>query len=249
MFNIVLSTILTLYFSGLLYAWKLPSKEFLNNFAKAHDVNSITIYLPISFVSCGIIKRYVNPNNDIPFQVLIMPQYKNWDKLSFRNQDLHVFVPYEDYLEETVSDFMNIFNNRSRSRVEQWFLDISNIESPHNILKNLKADIDDDFYLYESGTSTLISISEAYKPQDNLPLKVLNYGSWDDNRRSLNIRNLEKWKRRRDLSGVHFGVNAMTAKPYITEMRPKVNKTEEFEIFGYFAEIFFTLQVKFTARK
>ena len=239
------------YFPCFLHGWKLPSKEFLENFAQENGAKSVIIYLPITKLSQNIIQTYSKNDFDakIPSNLIFLPQYKYVERLSFRDQDLHVFVPNDQNHKESIADFIRIFNARTRSRRELWLLDITHIENIKNNLTNLKADIDDDLYLYnytqiQDGNYEIIKLFEAYKLHDDLPLKIISYGSWDANIKLLNIIKLEKWARRRDLSGVTFKCNTMPSVPYITQMIPKLGNQEEYDIDGFFAEVFFALQVR-----
>ena len=232
-----------------LYGWNLPSNSFLQSFAKSHDAKAIIIYMSQS--NSVPIKLYFNDKSKykIPVTFLMSAQYQNLEKLVFKNQDLHVFIPDENGVKRSLETLTSIYNNRSRSREEQWLLDITELENLNLDLSDMNADVDDDLYLYLNGSrsgftnSQNFTIYEAYRLQDNLPLKIVEYGQWNESSKYLDYDDTEKWVRRRDLTGVQFKCNTMPSMPYITKMTPKSNDSEEFDIEGMFAEVFFALQV------
>ena len=111
------------------------------------------------------------------------------------NQDLHVFVPHSI----TANIFVELYSKRNKYDKEYWLFDISNWTS--SVLKefeNLKLDLDDDMYLYQSRSEDIIDIWEMYEIHPSMPRKLLYYGNYTL-QDGLNINSLSKWIRRKDL--------------------------------------------------
>ena len=67
------------------------------------------------------------------------------------NDDLHVFIPDESDLVQSLNLFVHLYSLRKQWNHEYWLLDVSNFTSINdfkNYMKNLKLDLDDNLFLY-----------------------------------------------------------------------------------------------------
>ena len=119
-------------------------------------------------------------------------------------KDLHVFVPDDRNLNESLDHFIDLYSVRTRRNREFWLLDISNLgsakEVSENQLKNFPSlDLNDDLYLFEFHDKDL-KIWELYKIQESLPPVLQTYGMWNgESREGIQIIDKNKWARRKDL--------------------------------------------------
>ena len=76
------------------------------------------------------------------------------------DEDLQVFIPNTEKIEESIKEFVEMFSLRTRKSNEYWLVDIgywtSNVEDRTGFyerikhdLKNLQLDLDDDLYFFE----------------------------------------------------------------------------------------------------
>ena len=228
----------------------LPNIEFIQEFAMRHDLDYIYVHIPFPLIPLQVIEEYCKNNRkyEISMKCLTSNHFVNINEIVFQNKDLNVFVHNVNDLLRSFETFKRIFNNRKRSRKDYWILDISYFNEPTKLLKDLYLDFDDDLYLFENKSiieksDQEVTIFETYKPQDGLPSKFQYYATWSDKEKNLNILNANKWVRRKDLAGVRFKCNAMPGPPYIQKMIPRSNKNGEYQVEGFFSDVFVTLQV------
>ena len=91
---------------------------------------------------------------------------------------------------------------RTRRDKEFWFIDISafqKIANASSMLDTLSLDIDDDMFLFMFIENDSARIWEMYKLAPEKDLIIKDFGSWT-REIGLKLTNLEKWKRRGDLS-------------------------------------------------
>jgi hypothetical protein len=78
-------------------------------------------------------------------------------------EDLQVFIPNTDMIEESIKEFVEMYSLRRRTSREYWLLDIgywtANVEDRTSFykeirydLRNLDLDLDDDLYFFEGKT-------------------------------------------------------------------------------------------------
>ena len=162
--------------------------------------------------------------------------------LSTSPQDLIIFIPDENEVENHLTQFKNVFNKRQRTNREYWLLDISygnSVQEVKSDLKNIDLDLDDDLYWYKSSGEN-IDLYEVYRIHKDFDIKILPFGNWTAVSNNLILPNLEKWTRRSNLEGANFRVVSLVSNPYITEMIPI--GPDRFTMKGMFAEVFFALQ-------
>ena len=79
------------------------------------------------------------------------------------HEDLQVFIPNTDMIEESIKQFVKMYSLRTRKSHEYWLVDIgywtanvddrtSFYENIRHDLRNLHLDLDDDLYLFEGKT-------------------------------------------------------------------------------------------------
>ena len=130
---------------------------------------------------------------------------KNNESLSkFVDQDLQVYCLDDGNIEDSVDQFINIYNQRSRTNNEFWLLDISafpSIKDTKNQLNNLTLDLDDDLFLYkikQPQPDFDIDIFEFYEIHPSKPRKLIPLGSWSKSQ-GFNLTTAGKWTRRANL--------------------------------------------------
>ena len=127
----------------------------------------------------------------------------------FVDQDLQVYILDDGNLEDSLDQFIDIYNQRSRTNNEFWLLDISAFpsnEDLRNKLNNLTLDLDDDLFLYkikQSQTDYGIEIFEFYEIHPSKPRKLMPFGTWSK-MQGLNLTTAGKWTRRANLEVKHF---------------------------------------------
>ena len=130
----------------------------------------------------------------------------NISSVPILNDDLHVFIPDESDLVQSLNLFVHLYSVRKQWNHEYWLLDVSNLSSINNYkrqMKNLKLDLDDDLFLYSiSNEGNLDEISiriwEFYEIHSTHPRKLNSYGNWNTIN-GLNVTRDDKWKRRQNL--------------------------------------------------
>ena len=76
------------------------------------------------------------------------------------DEDLHVFIPNTEKIDESLKQFVEIYSLRTRKNREYWLIDIgywtANVEDItsfydriRNDLRDLQLDLDDDLYFFE----------------------------------------------------------------------------------------------------
>ena len=74
------------------------------------------------------------------------------------DEDLHIFIPNANMIEESVKQFIEMYSLRAKKSSEYWLLDIGywtakdrdNFrETIRNDLRDLQLDLDDDLYFFE----------------------------------------------------------------------------------------------------
>ena len=123
------------------------------------------------------------------------------DSEKFTNfpEDLHIFI--SDF-NQFVQPLKKIFSQRTKNSKEFWMVYGSNVRTVIDQLNNFKnIDLDDDLYIYEEENSeekTVVQMWEVYRIHHTIPVQVLHYGNWSDEK-GMNLENQFKWKRRRNL--------------------------------------------------
>ena len=120
-----------------------------------------------------------------------------------------MYVLDDGNLEDSLNQFIDIYNQRSRTNNEFWLLDVSAFpsnEDLRNKLNNLTLDLDDDLFLYKiklSQTDYDIEIFEFYEIHPSKPRKLMPFGTWSKSQ-GLNLTTAGKWTRRANLEVKHF---------------------------------------------
>ena len=128
---------------------------------------------------------------------LIFEKLKNHNNINQQDKDLHVFVPDQSSVDESLIYFQLLYSKRTRLSFEFWLLDITNIE-PKDFLETLPTlDIDDDLFLYETDTEGMVTIWEYYEIHPTVNKKMLKYGTWSL-KDGLETSKATKWVRRSD---------------------------------------------------
>ena len=152
-------------------------------------------FFPLSYLQSSLPTSYIFHGK--------IDKEKSW---KFSETQLHVFVPDENKIAESMDKFFTMFNSRSRANREFWLLDVSSLMLKFNdvfggeLMKNLKVDLDDDFYTFSSSSDNdqIIQINEVYKIRQNFEFIILPYGIFTI-QRGLELSTTEKWTRRKDL--------------------------------------------------
>ena len=122
----------------------------------------------------------------------------------FVDQDLQVYILDDGNLEDSLDQFIDIYNQRSRTNNEFWLLDVSafrSIKDSTNKFNNLTLDLDDDLFLYkikQQQTDYDIEIFEFYEIHPSKPRKLMPFGAWSK-LQGLNLTTAGKWTRRANL--------------------------------------------------
>ena len=135
---------------------------------------------------------------------------KNYESSSkFVDQDLQVYVLDDGNVEYSLSQFIDIYNQRSRTNNEFWLLDVSafqSIKDAKNQFNNLTLDLDDDLFLYKIKQPQAdydIEIFEFYEIHPSKPRKLMPFGTWSKSQ-GLNLTTVGKWTRRANLEVITF---------------------------------------------
>ena len=145
----------------------------------------------------------------------------------------------EVYRNDSIQFLTFQFEKRTRTDREHWLLDISSyasFQSAVDDLNHLNIDIDDDIFLCKQVSTTEYQFWEAYKISPDLDLIVKSYGKWNSSTMELNVTEISKPWRRKDLMGYHFLVTTQYSEPWITNLTDK-------SMSGSFGEIFTELKV------
>ena len=128
---------------------------------------------------------------------LIFEKLNNHNDIKQQDKDLHVFVPDQSSLDESLVYFQFLYSKRTRLSFEFWLLDVTNIEQKDFLDTLPTLDIDDDLFLYETDNKGMVTIWEYYEIHASVNRKMLEYGTW-----SLKVRletsKATKWVRRSD---------------------------------------------------
>ena len=133
----------------------------------------------------------------------------NENSTKFVDQDLQVYILDDGNLEDSLDQFIYIYNQRSRTNNEFWLLDVSSfpsIKDAKNQLNNLTLDLDDDLFLYkikQPQPDFDIDIFEFYEIHPSKPRKLIPLGSWSKSQ-GLNLTTAGKWTRRANLEVTQF---------------------------------------------
>jgi hypothetical protein len=74
------------------------------------------------------------------------------------DEDLHVFIPNAEMIEESIKQFIEMYSLRTKKSREYWLLDIEHwtvkdrdnfSETIRHNLRDLQLDLDDDLYFFE----------------------------------------------------------------------------------------------------
>ncbi len=119
-----------------------------------------------------------------------------------KEEDLLVFILDDKNLDKSIDIFVQLYNNRSRSDQEAWFLDISPLRSVNEArskLASLNLDLDDDLHWFISDENgILVKLWEVYRILDYRPMTINSIGNWTSDQ-GLILSKEEKWQRRRDM--------------------------------------------------
>ena len=227
----------------------LPPLEFLEQFASEHGRTSVAFYLPPASHSTTIAKYWsAMMQSNLPNAYVF--QGKSMSPKSFQcfETDLHVFILDSIDWKASLSQFTDLYNNRTRTSKEFWlvhldsditFEDFNQALSSHEI----KVDLNDDFFVSYHTDDKFLQIKEVYKirPTGEFNFTILSYGNYTS-ATGLMLSPYKKWERRKDLQGVVMRIAALESVPYITSMIPIQGQPGYFQMEGMNAEVFFALQ-------
>ena len=114
------------------HSWKIPPKDFLNEFAKHEHHHSTILYLPIKTTKAIELTKKFNNVKILHHENIVR---KNLSNVVSNGQELHVFIPDEKNIQKSVSLFKDLYNQRNYSNSEFWLLDISYWNSIINFSK------------------------------------------------------------------------------------------------------------------
>ena len=132
---LVVSLLLLSCSLDLCISWKMPSKEFLNDFAQ-HENCVITVLYIVEKTLKAIEWTKRNDNVKTVLQKNIVG--KNLSDLVLSGQELHVFVPDNSDMQKSIRLLKDLYNQRSYSNSEHWLIDISFWNSTDDFTKSLK---------------------------------------------------------------------------------------------------------------
>ena len=145
-------------------------------------------------------KKILSTNDSNIF--LAFEKQNNLDDIKQEDKDLHVFIPDESSLEESLEDFKHLYSKRTRLSFEFWLLDVTDIEQKDFLETLPTLDIDDDLFLYETSNQGVVTIWEYYDIHPTVNRKMLRYGTWSMEF-GLETSNATKWVRRSDFEVSH----------------------------------------------
>ena len=132
-------------------------------------------------------------------------QIANMTALTVAKNELHIFIPNDADLANSLGLFVYVYSLRNDWNQEHWILDVSGSKSINDsieYLKNLKLDLDDDLFLLTYNInhkhSVEVNIWEHYEIHSSVSRKVIHLGGWNPVY-GLNITKLDKWTRRSNL--------------------------------------------------
>ena len=227
----------------------LPPMDFIEQFINKHGRTNVAFHLPpishlpsiakywSEMMQRGIANAYVSQRIDKPVK-----------SFHFGETDLHIYILNSQDLDQRLQQFIDMFNNRTRTRREFWLvhldlgLTLSDFDKA-SVSQKIQVDLDDDLFVTYYDNDEFLQIDEVYKirPEADFELIILPYGNYTSGT-GLVLNQYEKWVRRRDLKGVLLKTVALVDKPYITTMAPVQGKPGFFHMEGMFAEVYFSLQ-------
>ena len=154
-------------------------------------------------------RKYDNIQTSYITSKLANVSKNNENSTKFVDQDLQVYILDDGNLEDSLDQFIHIYNQRSRTNNEFWLLDVSSfpsIKDAKNQLNNLTLDLDDDLFLYkikQPQPDFDIDIFEFYEIHPSKPRKLTPLGSWSKSQ-GLNLTTVGKWTRRANLEVITF---------------------------------------------
>ena len=226
----------------------LPPVEFIEQFTREHGRTNVAFHLPpISHLTA--IAKYWSAlmQRDIANAYVSQSIDKPVKSFHFGETDLHVYILNSQELDQSLLQFIDMFNNRTRTRREFWLvhldLDLTLGDFNQALLQEIQVDLDDDLFVTYYVNDEFLQIDEVYKirPEADFELIILPYGNYT-NGTGLLLDPYEKWVRRKDLQGVLLKTTALIDTPYITTMAPVQGKSGFFHMEGMFAEVYFSLQ-------
>lgn len=138
--RLFLSSLFFIELCDISFSWKIPPKDFLNDFANHEHCYSSILYLPGKHAK-GFEWTKSNSNVKIVYHKNVVG--KNLSDVVSKSQELHVFIPDVSYISQSINLFKDLYNQRSHSNSERWLLDITlwkSIQDFTNDLKELKLD-------------------------------------------------------------------------------------------------------------
>ena len=132
---LVVSLLLLSCSLDLCISWKMPSKEFLNDFAQ-HENCVITVLYIVEKTLKAIEWTKRNDNVKTVLQKNIVG--KNLSDLVLSGQELHVFIPDDSNMQKSMSLLKDLYKQRSYSNSEHWLIDMSLWNSTDDFTKSLK---------------------------------------------------------------------------------------------------------------
>ena len=153
------------------------------------------------------------------------------------NVDLQVVLFDELMVEHTLDCFMY----RQRYNKEPWILYTKlEIEDVTKLLEKAELDLDDEIYVAIEDSNMLVNIWEIYKISNETMIESINLGSWRQ-AKGLDLTQVHKWYRRRNLKGHHFLTTSLVETPFTSkiELNPMTGK---YEIEGSFADLMHSLR-------
>ena len=227
----------------------LPPLEFLEQFASEHGRTSVAFYLPPTSRSTTIAKYWsAMMQSNLPNAYVF--QGKSMSPKSFQcfETDLHAFILDSKDLKQSLSQFTDLYNNRTRTSKEFWLVHLDSDITFEDfnqafLLHEIHVDLDDDLFVSYHTDDKFLQIKELYKIRSTAGFKltILSYGNYTSGT-GLVLSPYKKWERRRDLQGVVMRIAALESVPYITAMIPIQGQPGYFQMEGMNAEVFFALQ-------
>ena len=162
--------------------------------------------------------------NQTAVQNMMIEQNRTEGQIVTTGQNLSSKTNITATLYKSIYYIKDMLGNRQRSDKEFYLIDIGNrnqIQAKQDF-SDLKVDLDDEVYFYsyknQSGTNktgmvespfTEIQIYEVYKIMDGMPIIILEFANWTQ-QTQLQLSDVEKCKRRRDLKVIKFEGNTKT---------------------------------------
>ena len=152
------------------------------------------------------------------------------------NVDLQVVLLDKSMIDYTLKCFMY----RQRYNKEPWILYTKlSIEDVSALLEKAKLDLDDEIYVAIEDQD-MVNIWEIYKINNETMIESISLGHWSESK-GLDLTQVHKWYRRRDLKGHHFLTTSLVETPFTSkiELSPFTGK---YEIEGSFADLLHSLR-------